>query len=187
MKKFLFIPVLSSALFFTSCNSGGGISPAAQKNLDANHGIQKAFETKDFSKIGDYIAEDGVDHANEKGDVKGLANLKAEFEKMAAMTEGDKMTIVKELADDEYVMSWARYSGKMKTEGMGMKPGDPFDMAAIEVSKFKDGKVTEHWSFADMAEMMKMMAPPAGSMPATPMPADTIKKDTAMKDTTKKM
>jgi len=28
---------------------------------------------------------------------------------------------------------------------------------AIEVSKYKDGKATEHWSFVNMIEMMKMM------------------------------
>ncbi|MEO6671129.1 MAG: ester cyclase [Ferruginibacter sp.] len=183
MKKFLFVSAAALCCFFISCkdNDGGGLSPAAQKNLDANHAIQKAFETKDFSKIGDYIADDAVDHAGEKGDVKGLENMKAAFTKMAAMTENDKMDIKKELADDEYVMSWSRYSGKMKTEGMGMKPGDPFDMGAIEVTKFKDGKATEHWSFMDMADMMKMMPPmPAGgAMP--PMPMDTTKKDTTKK------
>lgn len=182
MKKMLFIPVIAFCLFLASCASNsGGLSPAAQKNLDANHGVQKAFETKDFSKLGDYIAEDAIDHAGEKGDVKGLSNLKSEFEKMAAMTENDKMEVVKELADDEYVMSWSRYSGKMKTEGMGMKPGDAFNMGAIEVTKFKDGKAIEHWSFMDMADMMKMMPPmpPAGAMP--PMPMDTTKKDTTKK------
>ncbi|MEO8770977.1 MAG: ester cyclase [Ferruginibacter sp.] len=178
MKKFLFVSATALCCFFISCNNNnsGGLSPAAQKNLDANHAIQKAFETKDFSKIGDYIADDAVDHAGEKGDVKGLANMKIEFDKMAAMTENDKTDIKKELADDEYVMSWSRYNGKMKTDGMGMKAGDPFDMGGIEVTKFKDGKAIEHWSFMDMADMMKMMPPPpaAGAMP--PMQMDSTKK-----------
>jgi predicted SnoaL-like aldol condensation-catalyzing enzyme len=39
---------------------------------------------------------------------------------------------------------------------MGMPKG-PYDMTAIEVSKFKDGKAVEHWSFMNMQEMMKMM------------------------------
>ncbi len=105
MKKCLLASATALCCFLISCNSNsGGPSPAAQKNLDAMHGVQKSFESKDFSKIGDYIAEDCVDHAGEKGDVKGLANLKIEFDKMAAMTTDDKTEIMKELADDEYVM-----------------------------------------------------------------------------------
>jgi predicted ester cyclase len=183
MKKFLFISAVALCCFCMSCkNNSGGMSATAQKNMDANHAIQKAFESKDFSKIGDYIAEDGVDHAGMNGgDVKGLANLKTEFEKMAAMTENDKTEIVKEMADDDYVMCWSRYSGKMKNDGMGMKAGENFNMSAIDVSKFKDGKVVEHWSFMDMAEMMKMMPPPSNMSSTPSMPADTTKKDTTKK------
>jgi len=44
---------------------------------------------------------------------------------------------------------------------MGMKPGS-YSYNAIEVSKFNaESKVTEHWSFIDVNDMMKMMpAPP---------------------------
>jgi hypothetical protein len=43
---------------------------------------------------------------------------------------------------------------------MGMPTG-PFDMDAIELSKYKDGKAVEHWGFMEMQDMMKMMPPPA--------------------------
>jgi predicted SnoaL-like aldol condensation-catalyzing enzyme len=39
---------------------------------------------------------------------------------------------------------------------MGMPKG-PFDMTAIELAKFKDGKAVEHWSFMQIQDMMKMM------------------------------
>jgi predicted ester cyclase len=166
MKKLFFAPVALLGIFCISCsNNSGGLSDTAKKNLEANHAIQKMFETKDFSKIGDYIAQDGVDHSGPTGDVKGVANIKAEIEKMAAMTSDDKSEIIKELADDEYVMSYARYTGTCKMAGMGYKVGDKVDMSTIELSKFKDGKATEHWSFASMADMMKMMGTPPPPMP----------------------
>ena len=86
--------------------------------------------------------------------------MKAEFTKMVAAYDDSKTEVIKELADDEYVMTWQRYSGTMKIEQMGMKPGDKFNMSAIEVSKFKDGKAVEHWTFMEPAEMMKMMGTP---------------------------
>ena len=179
MKKLLFVPAALLGIFFISCNNNAaGPSATTQKNLDAMHGVQQAFDKKDFSKVGDYIAEDAVDHAGEQGDIKGLANIKAQFEKWAAGSENDKSVTTKEMADDDYVMSWAKYSGTSKTASMGVKPGEHFEMEAVEVCKFKDGKITDHWSFVNPKNMMKMMGNMQQPMP---MPADSTRKDTAKK------
>lgn len=178
MKKAFFIPVVLLGIIFLSCNNeAAGPSVTTKKNLDAAHGIQKAFETKDFSKLGDFFAADAVDHAGDGGDVKGLANLKTEFEKWSGSTENDKTTIIKELADDEYVMSWLQFNGTMKISMMGHKAGDKFDMKSVELSKFKDGKIIEHWSFMDSGEMMKMMSSmqPSMTAPLNAIKADTVK------------
>ena len=74
--------------------------------------------------------------------------------------ENSNTEVIKELADDEYVMSWLRFTGTLKMDMMGMKAGDKFDISAIEVAKFKDGKVVEHWSFMQPSDMMKMIPPP---------------------------
>ncbi len=162
MKKLFFIPLWAFACFCISCNSNsGGLSDTAKKNLEASRGISKCFDTKDFSKLGDYVAADAVDHAGETGDIMGLDNMKSEFAKMAANLENSKSEAVKELADDEYVMSWMHFTGSLKADMMGMKGGEKYDMSAIELTKFKDGKMTEHWTFMQPADMMKMM----GSMP----------------------
>jgi predicted ester cyclase len=162
MKKLLVILSAVCICLFTSCSGKkeGGMSATAKKNQEAMRGVTKCFDTKDFSKLGDYIAEDGIEHAGEKGDIKGLANMKAEFEKMVAGYENSTTEVIKELADDDYVMTWQRYKGTLKTDQMGMKAGDKFDMSALEVAKFKDGKAVEHWTFMQPSDMMKMMPPP---------------------------
>jgi ketosteroid isomerase-like protein len=174
MKKYVSVLAIALGFYCISCNSKseGGLSPTAQKNLDAMHGVSKCFDTKDFSKLDMYIAQDAVDHAGESGDVKGLANIKAEFEKWVAATDNGSTETIKDLADDEYAMSWQRYTGTYKTDGQGHKAGDKYDMKAIEVAKFKDGKATEHWTMMDPGEVMKMM----GNMQQPKMPADTTKK-----------
>lgn len=170
MKKlFLSATALGLMLFSMSCNNEGkgGLSAAAQKNLDAQHGIIKCFDTKDFSKLGDFMAEDFVDHGGEKGDIKGLTNAKAEYEKMMATIESGKTETIMEMANDDYAISWLHFTGTLKADNssMGMKAGDKYDMKTIELGKFKDGKAVEHWVFMEPAEVMKMM----GSM--TPPPA----------------
>ena len=169
MKKLLSASAFCLMLFCLSCNDAGkgGLSAAAQKNLDAQRGIIKCFNTGDFSKLGDYMAEDFVDHAGETGDVKGLANAKAEFEKMMATIENNKSEIILELANDDYAMTWMHFTGTLKADNinMGKKAGDKYDMKSIELGKFKDGKAVEHWVFMDPAEMMKMMG---GAQPPMP-------------------
>lgn len=176
MKKLLLLPVIASLFLFISCDSDKeeGMSEKAEKNLEAQHGVIKCFDIKDFSKIGDYIAEDFVDHAGQNGEVKGLANAKAEFEKMVTTLKDNKSEVILELANDDYVMSWIRFTGTLATDNMGMKAGDKYDMKSMELSKFRDGKAIEHWVFMDPAEMMKMMG---GAQAAMPMPE--MKKDSA--------
>jgi predicted ester cyclase len=171
MKKLSFLTVIAFVFFVSSCSNQDGHSEQAKKNLEANHGIIKAFETKDFSKLGDYIAEDFVDHAGETGDIRGLANARAEFERMVAGLESDTTIIIKELADDEFVMSWLRFTGTLSKDMMGMKAGSKYDMTAVELTKFKDGKAVEHWTFMQPADMMNMM----GSQQQMPAAADTMK------------
>jgi hypothetical protein len=157
MKNYLILSLL--CLLFSCTQQSTGLSAAAQKNLDANHAVNNAFVTKDFSKIGDYIAADAVDHSD-YGDVVGIDSIKAEFIKWSAMAD-EKMETIKELADSEYVMSWSRSIGTMKKDGMHLKAGDTYNMEALEITKFKDGKAVEHWTMMKPADVAKMMAPPA--------------------------
>jgi len=174
MKNYLTILFVAISCYCVSCNSKSesGLSPAAQKNLDAMHGVSNSFDTKDFSKIGDYIAADAVDHSGENGDVKGLDSIKASFVRYTANVESQKTEVIKELADDEFAMSWIRYTGSFKKDQMGYKAGEKFDMKAIEIAKFKDGKAVEHWTYMDPGEVVTMM----GKMQPPPvMPADSTK------------
>lgn len=167
MKK-LFLVFCTAGLFaFCSCsNNAGGMSDKAKKNLDNARAIAKSFETKDISKLDDYIASDVVDHATPGGESKGIDNLKKMFTEMQSTMSNSKMETVKELADDDYVFQWMKESWTQTRESMGMKPGD-YSFNMIEVSKFNaDSKVTEHWSFMDVNDMMKMM-------PQPPMNGDT--------------
>lgn len=175
MKKHLTIVASAFICCFAACTSKpeGGQAAAAQKNLDANDSVAKCFETKDFSKLGNYIAVDAVDHGGPQGDIKGLDSMKATFVKEMAGIDNMKSDLVKALADSEYVMAWYRFSGTWKNAEMGHKAGESFDFKSLEVSRFKDGKAVEHWALMEPGDVMKMM----GNMqqPAAPM-ADTTKK-----------
>lgn len=164
------------SLCFASCSHDTGnskMSGTAQKNSETSQAIYKAVETGDVSKLGDYIAADAVDHSNPMGDVQGLDSIKAELAKIHQTATGMKTDVKKTLADEEYVFDWVNYQGTATTADWGMPAGTKYDMNAIHVSKFKDGKVVEHWEYMSAAEMMKMMG--AQQPPVTEIKTDTVK------------
>jgi len=171
MKKILFAASAGLYCLIISCNDK---PPAVEsnnnsktyKNLEASRAVSKAFESGDVSEIDSVVAANFVDHTH-RGDV-GRDSLKAMI-KMAHATNKDmKMEVIKELADDDYVFTWMRFTG---TSDGTMMPAGPYNMTAIQSVKFADGKAVEHWEFMEPREMMKMMPPP---------PAPT-KKDAAPK------
>ena len=160
MNKLLFAAFAGLLCFCSSCtsdtagSSDNKGSAQAQKNIAASDAISKAFETGNVSAIDSVVADDFVDHTD-RGDKKGRDSLKAMVTMMHTYMKDMKQEKVHEVADDDYVFSWMHYSGT-SDGAMGMPKG-PFSMNAIEVSKYKDAKAVEHWSFVDMKEMMKMM------------------------------
>ena len=138
------------------------MSPKAKKNLEAARAVAKMFESGDWSKVGDYIAADAVDHAGMNGDVRGLDSIKAALSQMAAMMSDMKNEAVKEIADDDYVFQWLKETATMKVDAMGMKAGSKNTYDMIEVSRFANGKIVEHWSFMNMNDLGKMMGSMGG-------------------------
>jgi len=158
MKKLVFVATLT-AICCCSYSQQSSMSSAAQKNLASARAVVKMFESGDYNKAGDYIATDAVDHSGMQGDVKGLDSIKANFSKMSTMMGNFKNETVHELADDNYVFQWLKETSTAKTDAMGMKAGQTMTMNAIEVSRFSNGKIVEHWSFVNWTDAMKMMQP----------------------------
>jgi ketosteroid isomerase-like protein len=158
MKSLLFLTGMYCIAVLAGCqDKSSALSATAQKNLETAKNIRDAIASKDMAKLGDFIAADCIDHSGDHGDIKGLDSIKAQIQVYRAMAD-EKTDIIKELADDDYVMSWEHNTGKYLTTGYGHKTGDPFDLQEIEIIRFKDGKAVEHWSMMPPADVMKMMA-----------------------------
>lgn len=134
-------------------NSSSGTT-AAQQNLEAVHNISKAFETGDTSLINKSVATYFIDH-KDYGDVKGIDSLKTFVLASHEHIKDLKMEIIKELADDEYVMSWIQFRGTGDGQGNTMQ-GD-FNVRGMVITRFKNGKAVEHWEAMDMRDVSMMM------------------------------
>ena len=156
----IFVAAFASLLCFSSCNNTATVAgkskdkSVAEKNLEASRAIGKTFETGNTNVLDSVVADDFLDHTD-RGDVRGRDSLKAMVKMVHDNMKDMKSETIKDLADDDYVFSWMRFTGN-SDGSMGMPPG-PYDMQSIEVAKFREGKAVEHWSFVSMKEMMEMM------------------------------
>ena len=171
MKKLFFILAVVILNSLIACNSG--MSSTEKKNKEVNSAIMKAYEAGDFSKMGDYIAADAVDHGGEKGDVSGLDNIVAAMKGYREQMGEVKFETIRELADDDYVMTWSKVTGR--------------NMTTVDISKFKDGKAVEHWLYMDPREMMQMMMPAMNNLSKTfPLSDAIVTDDSAIANPPKK-
>lgn len=159
MRSILFGAAASCIFLLCSCNdsvkvAGESKDSEIEKNKAASKTISDAFSTGDVSKIDSVVAEDFLDHTD-RGDIRGRDSLKAMI-KMVHDNFGDmKMEVLHELADKDYVYTLMRFTG-VSDGTMGMPKG-PYDMKAIQVGRYKDGKALEHWEYMETREIMKMM------------------------------
>ena len=176
MKQLLFAAAVAILCCCMSCNNETKTSASnsqGEKNLQAMHMVSEAIKTGDMSKLGDVIAPDMIDHGGMMGDIKGLDSLKKEFAQMRAGSTDMNFAVIKEVADSEYAFQWVRYSGTAANASMGVPAGSKYNMTAVEIARFKDGKAVEHWTYLEPHEMEKMMHSSA-SMPKE-MITDTAK------------
>src|SRR5687767_2412643 len=115
MKKFFVIIFSGLVTVFLSCNdtttstTEKSLSTRAQKNLDAHHSISKAFEAGDASIVDSVTAVDFVDHTD-RGDMN-RDSLKKMITEVRKHFPDMKTEVIKEFADDDYVVSLERYTG----------------------------------------------------------------------------
>ena len=172
MRKIFLFALGGLPFVFSACNNSTDTSTAsaptstaptmADQNLASSKIVTNAFETGDVSKIDSAVAADFVDHTD-RGDV-GRDSLKKMITEIHKEFPDMKTEVIREVADNDYVFSLMRFTGTSNGQ-MGMPKG-PYDMHAVQVVRFKDGKAVEHWEYMQMEEMMKMMPPPPA--PAAP-------------------
>ena len=178
MTKILYAFIVGLLCFCISCNDDKTATDSndaqAQKNIEASHVVNRAFETGEVSGLDSVISDDFVDHTD-RGDIKGRDSLKAMVVLTRRTNKDMKMEIIKELADNDYVFSWMHFTG---THDGSMMPAGTYDMRAIEVVRLNNGKIVEHWEFMEPREMMKMMSQMQGAENKNP---NAIKIDTVQK------
>ena len=124
--------------------------------------IEKGFSKGDVSVFDTYASPDFIEHQhgfnpqNATGVKKAIENLHQAFPDFS-------LTIEELIADNDKV--WGRMTGRGTHKNQfGPIPatGKKFEITVIDIMKFKDGKLVEHWGVADRLSLMEQlgMKPP---------------------------
>ncbi len=168
--------LLVAAAIILSCNDSTKVAGAnetadtrdAAKKTEVVKEVYKAIETGDVSKISEHIADDFVDHnANmDNSDIKGKDSVLKMLSTIHTYFEpGLKMEFISDAVSEDGTLHYStvRMTGKAKENPWGMPVGMDVDDTSVDVIKYKDGKVTDHWGFmsmGDINDMMKSMQTP---------------------------
>lgn len=136
------------------------MSEIAQKNLASMRGVIECFNARSFAKLGDYVAADCFDHYG--SGLKGIDAMKAEYEKWLEYTKNSTIKPHLEMANDEYVIMWIHFEETITQDVGDMRAGQKYDKTDIEVGRFENGKLVEHWTFIEPTEMAKVIQIPNG-------------------------
>lgn len=194
MKKVIWLTGIGISCFLISCTSSTSktgsdatVQTEGEKNVAKNRLVYQAIESGNTAALDSIIAPDAVDHsvgADMMSDMKGGDSIKAMLGHVKNNFTDLKMEIIATAADGDYVFTLSRMIGTASANpGMGMKPNQKVDGKTVDVVKFSNGKMTEHWSYMDPKDMMAMM-PPGGGKMDDKMGGKMM--DNKMKDTTKK-
>jgi predicted ester cyclase len=158
MKKILFTASIVLCCFLIACNNDGGSSGSNNdNNISAARDIFKGIETGDTTKFAS-IAPDAVDHAGPFGEVSGADSIKAYLAGMRNHIKDLKIEILGEAANGDHVYTWNKWSGTALDSTMGFPANQPFTVSGVDIVRFKDGKIVEHWGTVDQKDLMTMRA-----------------------------
>lgn len=162
MKKFLFSS--SVAMFFlVSCNNSPSTTPTGTApsqndiNIANNLKIYQAIETGDVKSIDSLIAVDAIDYDGPNGaEVKGRDSIVKMLGDIHNHVKDLKADVITSAANGDYVFSLVHITGTSADSSMGMS-GKSIDRKSVDLVKFKNNKISEHWGFSDDVQMSKEM------------------------------
>lgn len=142
-----------------------------KKQKEVIEKVYKAFETGNTSGLENYVTSNMKEH-NPAPTIKskGIQTLKDQIEFYHTAFPDLKIKIKEIFGDGEKVAVYATYSGTNKGEMMGMPATNKkTSIDGIEIVKFENEKMSEHWGIYDNLEMYKQL----GLMPETHEMAET--------------
>ncbi len=122
-------------------------------NVAAFRRIIDAFTSGDLDVIDELVAPDCVEH--QRGNHSGSEGAKEIIRTLHRWMSDFSLTIEDQIADGDMVWTRNRARGLNTGPIMGNPPtGKPVEVDVIDIGRFEDGLLVEHWGIADQLGLM---------------------------------
>ena len=137
---------------------------AHMDSIAAFRRIIDAFTSGDLDVIDELVAPDCIEH--QRGNHAGSEGAKEIIRTLHRWMSDFSLTIEDLIADGDMVWSRNRARGVNTGSIMGNPPtGRSVEVDVIDIGRFKDGKLVEHWGIADQLGLMIQIGAVPGKRP----------------------
>jgi steroid delta-isomerase-like uncharacterized protein len=111
-----------------------------------------------LDRLGEFIADDIVDHNAMAHGPDGIAGVKAILGAIRSGFPDHDAEIVHLVAEGDLVATYKTFTGTNTGSFFGMPAtGKRATIRVMDFVRCRDGKVTEHWNIVDMAGLMEQL------------------------------
>lgn len=132
-------------------------------NIENNKKIARRFFDEvlnrgNLSLIDEFLTDDYVEHEELPGVTRDRIGLSKHILQLRNAFPDLNAEVQQVIAEDERVAVVVMLRGTHKGDFLGQKgTGRKLDLPYAEVLKFKNGKIAEHWGFADNLKVMEQL------------------------------
>ena len=111
-----------------------------------------------YDVLDEILAPNFVDHDPAPDQGPGIEGMKGFFRTMRSAFPDLKGEVVEMTATDDHVAMRYRLSGTHEGEYLGVAPtGKSFEVAALQLGRYENGKCVERWGSTDELGMLKQL------------------------------
>jgi steroid delta-isomerase-like uncharacterized protein len=115
--------------------------------------IEEVVNGGDLSRVAELVAHDCVETDGKVRIVSGIAGMAEHVRAVRAIYPDLHLSIVRQIAEGEWVATVILARGTHAREWLGMQPsGKTLSFSGVNVDRIVDGKIVEHGGAANMLE-----------------------------------
>jgi steroid delta-isomerase-like uncharacterized protein len=127
------------------------------------HFYDEVFRRRNVDAIDELLTEDFVEHTPAPGQAMDRQGAKDFIGQVLQAFPDLDVEIENEIAEGDTVSAVVRMTGTHRAEFAGVPAtGRKVSVYAMDVTRVRDGRFSEHWGLADMSGLMMQLGVPSG-------------------------
>jgi predicted ester cyclase len=121
--------------------------------------VLNALTSGNVDVLDKHMAKDIIEHdpSPMMSDKTGIARIKEDFNAYHRIFPDMNAQVHNIAVSGDYLFAYLTFTGTTSEPHMGMPANHKMTMNAVDLVRFKNNKIVEHWGFTSNEDIMKMM------------------------------